>query len=224
MEMNAIAMKAMRCSLALEGDVQPPVAAEPGERSFDHPTNAGRDEPSVAATGNGLDADAERLTDLGQPLAPVAEVAERRTFEATLGERAQDRHDPFGVMPVRRRDIDRQRDAVLVDRNMDLDAADLLAAIDAALKATRRRATGATVDHHSTRLRRIATSKVPTAASGSRASLPKPSPLRTGRDDCSSSGSSLSRAVRGTEGAAPATTCASIAGHAHWFVRCQGIV
>src|SRR3954454_3848387 len=29
--------------------------------------------------------------------------------------------------------------------------------------------------------------------SGSRASLPRPSPLRTGRDDCSSSGSSLCR-------------------------------
>src|SRR3982750_2344384 len=31
--------------------------------------------------------------------------------------------------------------------------------------------------------------------SGSRASLPRPSPLRTGRDDCSSSGSSLCRPV-----------------------------
>src|SRR5690348_2494166 len=31
--------------------------------------------------------------------------------------------------------------------------------------------------------------------SGSRASLPRPSPLRTGRDDCSSSGSSLRRPV-----------------------------
>jgi hypothetical protein len=31
--------------------------------------------------------------------------------------------------------------------------------------------------------------------SGSRTSLPKPSPLRTGRDDCSSSGSSLCRLV-----------------------------
>ena len=61
----------------------------------------------------------------------------------------------------------------------------------------------------------------PILPSGSRASLPKPSPLRTGRDDCSSSGSSLSRAVRGTEGAAPATTCASIPGHARWSVRCQ---
>src|SRR4051794_37693366 len=33
--------------------------------------------------------------------------------------------------------------------------------------------------------------------SGSRASLPRPSPLRTGRDDCSSSGSSLCRPVPG---------------------------
>src|SRR5215210_8870717 len=33
--------------------------------------------------------------------------------------------------------------------------------------------------------------------SGSRASLPRPSPLRTGHDDCSSSGSSLCRPVPG---------------------------
>src|SRR4051794_16559126 len=124
-------------------------------------------------------------------------------------------------MAVRRRDIDRQRDAVLLNGELDLDTADLLAAIDATLKAAWRRATRSTVDDHGTWFRRIATGAPPGAASGSRASLPKPSPLRTGRDDCSSSGSSLSRAVRGTEGAAPATTCASIAGHAHWFVRCQ---
>src|SRR3954463_7021474 len=127
-------------------------------------------------------------------------------------------------MAVRRRDVDRQRDAVFLDGHLDLDAADLLATVNAARKTARRRAAGAAVDDHGARFRGIPAGAPPTAASGSRASLPKPSPLRTGRDDCSSSGSSLSRAVRGTEGAAPATTCASIAGHAHWFVRCQGIV
>src|SRR5689334_12406276 len=126
---------------ALEDDVQPPVAAKPGKRSFNHPTNAGRDELSIAAAGNGLDSDAKRLTGLGQPLAPIAKIAERRPVEATRGERAQDRHDPFGVMAVHRRNINRQRDAVFVNRDMDLDAADLLAAIDAALKAARCRAT-----------------------------------------------------------------------------------
>src|SRR5690349_23246153 len=101
---------------ALDDDVQPPIAAEPGERSLNHPANPGRDEPSIAAASNGLDADAERLTDFGRPLAPAAEVAKRRTFGAIVGKPAQDRHDPFGVVPVRRRDLDRQRDAVLVDR------------------------------------------------------------------------------------------------------------
>jgi hypothetical protein len=38
-------------------------------------------------------------------------------------------------MPVRRRDIDRQRNTVFVDRNMDFDAADLLAAVDPAVKS-----------------------------------------------------------------------------------------
>src|SRR4051812_18417779 len=67
-------------------------------------------------------------------------------------------------MPVRRRDLDRQRDAVFVDRNMDLDAPDLLAAIDAAVKTARRRAIGSTVDHHGARLRRIAAGTPPGAA------------------------------------------------------------
>jgi len=49
-------------------------------------------------------------------------------------------------MTVRRGDIDRQRDAVFLNGDLDLDAADLLAAIDAAVKTARRPATGATVD------------------------------------------------------------------------------
>ena len=37
--------------------------------------------------------------------------------------------DPFRIMHVRRRDIDRKRDAVFVDGNVDLHAADLLSAV-----------------------------------------------------------------------------------------------
>jgi hypothetical protein len=58
----------------------------------------------------------------------------------------QNRHDTFGVMLVRGGDIDRQRDTVFVYGNMELDAPDLLPAVDAAVKATRRRATGSTID------------------------------------------------------------------------------
>src|SRR3954453_24240647 len=83
---------------ALDDDVQPPVAAEPGKRPFNHPADAGGNELSVSAARDGLNGDAECLTGFGQPLASIAEVAECRTFEATLGERAQDRHDPFRVM------------------------------------------------------------------------------------------------------------------------------
>jgi hypothetical protein len=54
------------------------------------------------AAGNRLDGDAERLTNVGQPLAPVGEVADRWALEATLGERSQNRHDTFRVVPVRR--------------------------------------------------------------------------------------------------------------------------
>jgi hypothetical protein len=59
---------------ALEDGVQPPVAAQPGEGSFNHPADAGGNELSVSAARNGLDRDIECLTGLGQPLAPVAEV------------------------------------------------------------------------------------------------------------------------------------------------------
>src|SRR5208283_1812235 len=136
----------------------------PTNAPFDHPADAGENGPSVAAAGNRLDGDAERLTDLRQPLAAVAEIAERRALEATIGERAQNRHDTFRVMPVRRRDIDRQRDAVFVDGNMDFDAADLLAAVDAALKTARPRATGSAVDDDGAWLRSISARPSPGAA------------------------------------------------------------
>src|SRR3954470_24086640 len=71
---------------ALDDGIQPPVAAEPGERALNHPADAGRNELSVAAARNGLDRDAECLTSLGQAFAPVAEVTERRALEATIGE------------------------------------------------------------------------------------------------------------------------------------------
>jgi hypothetical protein len=46
--------------------------------------------------GNRLDADAERLTDVGHPLAPVAKIVERHALEATLGEWAPNRHASIG--------------------------------------------------------------------------------------------------------------------------------
>src|ERR1700729_4480357 len=123
---------------------------------------AGR-KPSVTAARNRLDGDAERLTDVGQPLAPLAEIAERGTPEATLGERAQNRHDSFRLKAVRWRDIDRQRDAGIVHSNVDLDAADFLSTVDAAVKATRRRAAGSTVDDHGARFRSVPAGASPRA-------------------------------------------------------------
>jgi hypothetical protein len=90
---------------ALEDGVQPPVAAQPGEGPFNHPADAGRNTSSIMAAGNHLGGDTECLTEVGQPLAPIAQIAERRTLEASLGERAQNWDDAFRVMPVRRRDI-----------------------------------------------------------------------------------------------------------------------
>jgi hypothetical protein len=111
---------------ALEDGVQPPVATEPGKRPFNDPADASRNELSISAARDDLDSDAESLTGFGQAFAPVAEIAERRPLEATIGERAQNRDDGFRVMAVRRRDIDRQRDAVFLDSDLDFDATDFL--------------------------------------------------------------------------------------------------
>src|SRR3954471_25084313 len=165
---------------ALEDDVQPPVAAEPGERAFNHPTDASGNELSISAARNGLDSDAESLTSLSQAFAPVAEITQRRTLEAAIGELTQNRDDGLGVMVVRRRDIDRQRDAVFVDGDLDLDAADLLAAVDAARKAAWRRTTGSTVDDYGARFGCIATGPPPSAAEPVEQPAPeaKPGPAR----------------------------------------------
>src|SRR3954468_6867215 len=101
----------------LEDRIQPPVAAQPGEGPLDHPADTGGDEPSIPAASYCLDADAEYLPGLGQPLAPIAEIAQCRPLETSIGEFAQNRNDGFDVMPVRRRDIDRQRDAVFINGN-----------------------------------------------------------------------------------------------------------
>ena len=84
--------------------------------------------------GAGLDGDAERLG-FGQPLAAIAEIAQGCPLEAAAGKLMQHRDDALAVMPVGRRDIDRQREAVLVHREMDFDAFDLLAAVEAARRS-----------------------------------------------------------------------------------------
>src|SRR5580698_7443215 len=145
----------------LEDSIQPPIAAQPGEGPFNHPANAGGNEPPVAAAGNRLDGDAERSTNLGQPLTSVAEIAQRRTLEVTIGGRAQNRNDGFCVVAVRRRNIDRQRDAVFVDGDVDFDASDLLSAVDTTVKAARCRAAGSTVDDHGGRFRSVSTRSAP---------------------------------------------------------------
>src|SRR3954463_2607086 len=72
---------------ALEDRVQPPVAAEPGERAFNHPADASGNELSVAAACDGLDRDAEgassfatqaRAAANSSELAPVARISATR--------------------------------------------------------------------------------------------------------------------------------------------------
>ena len=76
------------------------------------PTDAAGNELSVSTARNGLDRDAECLTGLGQPLAAVAEVPHGWPPKAAIGEFTLNRDNGFGVMAIRRCDIDRQMDAV----------------------------------------------------------------------------------------------------------------
>src|SRR4051812_39825399 len=100
------------------------------------------------AAGAGFDGDAERLASLEQPLAAIAEIAQGGPLEAAAGKLMQHWDDALAVMPVGRRDGDRQREAVLVHGEMDHRSRgfhdrslDLLAAIEAAPEASRRRLT-----------------------------------------------------------------------------------
>src|SRR4051794_40078408 len=122
----------------LEDGVQPAVAANPGQRALNHPPNPLRNEGSAVAAGAGLDGDAKRLAGLGQPLTPVAEIAQGCPLEAAAGKLMQHRDDTLAIMPVRWRDMDRQREAVFIHGEMDFDALDLLAAIETAPEASRR--------------------------------------------------------------------------------------
>ena len=72
-------------------------------------------------------------------------------------------------------DVDGERKAMLVDHEVDLDALDLLAAVDAACRRSAPNG-GAAVHHHDRRLRVIAAGQPPASAAG-RASAPQPEPL-----------------------------------------------
>ena len=62
---------------------------------------------------------------------------ESRPLKAAIGKLARCRDDGFAVTLARRRDIDLQRNAASLNGNLDLDVANLLAAIVAARKPAR---------------------------------------------------------------------------------------
>src|SRR5687768_14621413 len=161
---------------SLEDGVQPAVATNPCQGALDDPPNPLRDEGSAMATGTGLDGDAERLAGFGQPLAAIAEIAQGSPLEAAAGKLMQHRDDALAVMDIRRRDGDRQREAVLVHREMDLDALDLLAAVKAAAEASRCRTTGAAVDDDGAGVGNIAASLPPSLDQAVEQPAPQPEP------------------------------------------------
>ena len=96
-----------------------------------------------------------------QPLAAIAEITQGCPLVAAAGKLMQHWDDALAVMGICRRDVDRQREAVLIHREMDFDALDLLAAIEAAAEATRRRLTGAAVDDDGAGIGSVAASLPP---------------------------------------------------------------
>ena len=68
----------------------------------------------------------------------LVEYVESRPLKAAIGKLARCRDEGFAVTLARRRDIDRQRNAASLNGNLDLDVANLLAAIVAAREPARR--------------------------------------------------------------------------------------
>jgi hypothetical protein len=97
------------------------------------------------------------------------------------GELTQHRDDAFRIVSVGRRDVDRQGDAILFDAEVDLDATDLLAAIEALREAARRRLAGSAVDHDSTWLGVVTAGQPPGAAKPVKQPTPQPKPGPAGK-------------------------------------------
>ncbi|MCW2239035.1 site-specific DNA recombinase [Azospirillum canadense] len=148
---------------------------------FHHPGNLGRDEHAVAASRDRLDGDAEVFAGLGQALAAIAEIANGWSLEAFPDELAQHRHDALGIVYIGRGGINRQREAIFLDRDMDLHPTDLLAAVDAPREAAWGRAAGPAVDHDGARLGRVAARHTPGPAQPVEQAAPQPKARPAGK-------------------------------------------
>jgi hypothetical protein len=95
-----------------------------------------------------------------QPRQGHADVRAWRGERVRPPEMAADRWQT-GVSPLRLPDL--LWKAVFVHGDMDLDALDLLSAVDASVETARRRAAGSAVDNHGARFRSIPTSAPPVA-------------------------------------------------------------
>src|SRR4051812_39698585 len=106
----------------------------------------------------------------------------------------------LAVMDVCRRDVDRQRETILVHGEVDLDALDLLAAVEAALEATRRGTTGAAVDDDGAGFRSVAASLPPSLDQAVEQPAPHGSSEQTActacRTGCRTAGQSRATACR----------------------------
>src|SRR4051812_1098117 len=86
---------------------------------------------------------------------------------------------PFAIMLVGRRDVDCQRETILIE--MDFDALDSLAAIEAAPEASRRRTTGAAVDDDGAGIGSIAASLPPSLDQAVEQAAPQAEPGPPGK-------------------------------------------
>lgn len=119
----------------IEDGIQPAIAAEPCEGAFDDPSNAVRDE--LFSVPAGCDDHLHSLVFGGssQLFAFVAAIAEQRALKSLFGQSAQGWQYADGIVNIGRGDADILRETVLIHGDMQLDAFDFLAAIDASLPA-----------------------------------------------------------------------------------------
>src|SRR5215207_2161524 len=142
-------MRGKETRLAVVHDVEPSIAAQPGEQALHDPPDPARQEapvPRAAGRGRDVDVVCGRRRGERRPLEPT--VAEQIALEAGRGQSWQSREGARAVIRVGRLQLELEQRAVLVADGEDLDALDQLAAIDAPRPTARRRAERAAVGHH----------------------------------------------------------------------------
>src|SRR4051812_12804633 len=104
-------------------------------------------------TGAGFDGDAKRFIGFGQPLIAVAEITQSCFLEAAASKLVQQWEDALAIVPICWGDVDRQRESILSNDEMEHQSrgfhdrsVDFPAAMEVAVKTVGHRTKGPVID------------------------------------------------------------------------------